>query len=83
MRNYSTILFSIHILQSRQGLVKLMMQFIMVGIQMVHKLQDHIMFQFVVYKDSEIEARQKVPEDPLIKLLQKSQRVQFAKILID
>ncbi len=41
---------------------------------MVHKLQDHIMFQFFVYKDSEIEARQKVPQDPLIKVLQKSQR---------
>ena len=49
-------------LQSRQGLVRLAMQFMMAGIQIVHKLQVHMMFQFAVYKDGGMEVRQKVHE---------------------
>ena len=70
-------------LQPRQGLVRLAMQFMMAGIQIVHKLQVHTMFQFVGYKDGGMEARQKVHEHPPTKLFKKSKRVQFASILID
>ena len=59
------------------------MQFVMAGIQIVHKLQVHMMFQFVVYKDGEMRTRQKVNEHLPTKPLQKSNRVQFASILID
>ena len=54
--NYSTTWLSILMLQSRQGLVRLVMQSMMDGIQIIHRLQVHIMFHFAGYKDDRIEA---------------------------
>ena len=62
--------------------MRLAIQFMMAGMQIVHKVQMHTMFQFVSYKDGGIEARQKVHEHPPTKLIQKSKKVQFRSILI-
>ena len=59
------------------------MQFMMAGTQTVYKLQMHMKFFFVGYKDGGIEARQKVQEHPPTRPLQRSKKVQFASILID
>ena len=59
------------------------MQFMTASTQIVYKLQMHMMFLFAIYKDDGIEARQKVQEIPLIKLLQKHKRAQSASISID
>ena len=69
-------------LQLREGLVRLVMQFMMAGTQIVYKLQVYIKFLFGGYKDGGIEALQKVQEDLPIRLLQRSKKVQFAHILI-
>ena len=53
-------------LQSRQGLVRLVVQFMMAGRQIVYKLQVHMRLLFANYKDRGIEARQKVQEHPAI-----------------
>ena len=70
-------------LQSRQGLVRLVMQFMMAGKKIVYKLQVQMRFLFANYKDRGIEARQKVQDHPPTRPLQRSKRVQFASILID
>lgn len=62
-------------LQVKQSLVKLAIQFIMAYIQIVQKLQVYIISQFVGYKDGEIEAHQKVHKATPTKLLQKSKKV--------
>ena len=49
--NYSTTWLSILMLQLRQRLVRLVMQFMMAGTQIVYKLQVHMRFLFAGYKD--------------------------------
>ena len=70
-------------LQLRQGLVRLVMQFMMAGIQIVYKLLVYMRFLFAGYKDGRMEARQKVHEHPPTKPLQRNKRLQSASILID
>ena len=81
--DYSTLWFSIFMLQLRERLVRLEMQFMMAGIQIVYKLQVHMKFFFAGYKDVGIETLQKVQEHPPTRLLQTSKEVQFASILIN
>ena len=47
-------------LQLREELVRLVMQFMIAGIQIVYKLEVHIKFLFTNYKDGGMEALQKV-----------------------
>ena len=70
-------------LQLREGLVRLVMQFMMADTQIVYKLQVYMKFLFVGYKDGKMEACQKVQEHPSTRPLQRSKKVQFASILID
>ena len=53
--NYSTKWLSIHLLRSRQELVKLAMKFMIAGIQIVDKLQVKMTFQLICDKDGGIE----------------------------
>ena len=62
-------------LQLREGLVRLVMQFMMAGAQIVYKLQVHIKFFFVSYKYDGMEVCQKVQEHPPTKPLQRSKKV--------
>ncbi len=59
------------------------MQFMMIGIQIVYRVQVQMIFQFVSYKDGKIEACQKVHKHPPTRLLQMSKKLQSASILID
>lgn len=55
--NYSITWLSIFMLQLKQGLMKLVMQFIMADIQIMYKLLVYRRFFFVGYKDGGMEAR--------------------------
>lgn len=60
MHNYLTKWLSILLLQLRDKLVKLEMQFMITGIQIVYKLQVYTKFLFAGYKNGEMEVRQKI-----------------------
>ena len=53
----------------------------MAGTQIVYKLQVHRKFLFAGYKDSGMEALQKIQEHPLTRLLQRSKKVQFRRYI--
>ena len=63
--------------------MRLVMQFMMADTQIMYKLQVHRRFLYAGYKDGGMEERRKVQEHPPRRLLQRSQRTQFASILID
>ena len=50
------------------------MQFMIACIQIEHKLQVHMMFYFVSYENSGMEAHRKIHEHPPTNLLQKAKR---------
>ena len=52
--------------------MRLAMQFMIAGIQIIYKLQMYIMSQFISYKDNGMKMYQKVHKHLLTKLLQKS-----------
>ena len=81
--DYSIPWLSILMLQWREGFVRLVMQFMMASTQIVYKLQIHMKFLSVGYKNGGMESRQKVQEHPQTRPLQRSKKVQFASILID
>lgn len=83
--NYATTWLSILILQSRQGLVRLLMQFIMAGTQIVYNTSCKCLF--AGYKDGGVEkyctVQYKYKSIHQQGPLQRSKRVQFASLLID
>lgn len=72
---------SILILQLRHGVVRPLIQFMIVGTQLAYKLQPYMKFQFGNYNDGGMEAFQKIQNHLPIKLLQKSRKVQLVSIL--